>query len=117
MDNKGKNSSEKSVFSDYALLAFSAVLLILSIYLFGLTGLRTIGFWFIFYIIPSYFILKYFGLDSLESFVFSVFITAGILLALVFFLNLVIPSLVISAIIIFVVEISAVILLYRNKFF
>ncbi|PIN78418.1 hypothetical protein COV14_03675 [Candidatus Woesearchaeota archaeon CG10_big_fil_rev_8_21_14_0_10_33_12] len=115
MSNKEKTPSEKSIFSDYAVLAFSAALFTLSIYLFGLTGFKTIGFWFIFYIVPSYFILKYFGLDSLESFVFSVFITAGILPALVFFLNLVVPSLIVSAVIIFITEVSAVILLYKNK--
>ena len=52
----------------------AAALLLAAAYLFGATGIKTLGFWLLLYIIPAYLILNKLGLDELESFVISIFI-------------------------------------------
>ncbi|MBS3109602.1 hypothetical protein J4227_03675 [Candidatus Woesearchaeota archaeon] len=91
-------------------------LLGVSYYLLGKIGLQTISMWLFLYIVPSYLILLMLGLEESESFVIAIFGTAGVVPALIFFMNYIIPSLRASAIILWVIELVLVFVVYKYHY-
>jgi hypothetical protein len=95
------------------LVSILAIIIFASV-LFGITGFRTVGFWLLVYVIPSFMIYSLLGLDDLESFILGIFSATGLVPTLVFFMNFVIPSLRASTIVLFLIEIAIVVLLFRK---
>ena len=69
------------------------VILFASYYIFGITGLRTIGGLILLFFLPVYLILDNFNIEKDEKIFFSLFIGIGIFPVIVFYLNRIIPSL------------------------
>ncbi len=93
----------------------TAIIFLFSFFLFGLTGLRTIGTIFGMFL-PAYLIMSNFDIEEEEKVFFSFFIGLTIFPLLVWYMNIFIASLTVSIIITFIL-LSAVglFLKYKNK--
>ncbi|MBL7147610.1 MAG: hypothetical protein ISS82_02185 [Nanoarchaeota archaeon] len=73
------------------IFVIGALFLVLMIYLFGITGLRTGLAFAILYLIPIYFIMDLFDLTQSEKIIFAFFISLGIYPSLVYGLGFLVP--------------------------
>ena len=88
-------------------LFFLALSIILITYLFGIAGLRTVGFMLLIYFLPSYLIIRKLSIEKDEKVFFSFFIGIAMFPLLVWYLNRVVPSLRVAMIVMFVLSIGA----------
>jgi uncharacterized membrane protein len=95
----------------YVGVAAALVILVAVGIMSGFTAVRVLVGMVVIYFVPSYLILRNFELDEDEKIFLSFFLGFGLFPIVVFFLNRIIPSLLVSVVVTFVVSVAAGVLL------
>lgn len=91
-----------------------AVLLITASFL-GFTGARTLAAFFVVFTLPAYLLLDLTGLKTAEKFFIATSLGLGLFSTAVFYVNRIIPSLRLSAAVVYVVVIALWLVLRRRR--
>lgn len=111
-----EKTEKENVNNEMILYVISIAIIFVLIYvLFGFTGIKTIFFMALFFMVSIYFILMNFDFNVPERIVFSFFLGIALFPLCVWYINMIIPSMRTSSIIAAILLISTGIILKRLK--